>query len=252
MRAFTEKFYDAFASFGYKDISVNVSPCGYSCEELDTMHEFAEDVYRYQAFYQKTGGLDYETMKKQKSRIYPELEQKFKDLEELLSTYNLDEIIEKLRQIFAFIRQTEPTLPVIRRLVLNSLLNVYWKYLDENQREQFSVDAIISLSNSSNLEDLEKLSLSQMEAFMALLKQKYSIYSEAVCKIIEYVDINYLAPISLDELADYVHMNRSYISHLFKKETGENINAYLLNFRLEKAKESRFEAKTAFSRFAMK
>ena len=41
----------------------------------------------------------------------------------------------------------------------------------------------------------------------------------------------------MEDLAEIVGLNPVYFSVLFKKETGINVSAYLLNIRIEKAKE---------------
>lgn len=237
LSVFSSKLYNGFASFGYREISINVSRNGCSYEELNAMHVCAEEVFFYQAFYEKFGGVDYETMTNRQSRIYPQMEQQFKEIEEMLNARKWNEIVEKMQYIFVFIRENMPTIPVVRRLVLNFLLNVYWNCLDEKHREGISIDSLISMSNRPELEQLERLTLEQTELFMTQLIGKQSVYSDAVWSIIQYIETYYADTISLEELANHVHMNRSYISHLFKKETGENINNFLLNFRLKKAKE---------------
>ena len=76
-----------------------------------------------------------------------------------------------------------------------------------------------------------------MNSLLLSFAGKKQVYSQAVQKIMEYIEANYRENISLEELAVYVHMNRSYVSHLFKKETGDNLYNYLQQYRLEKAKE---------------
>ena len=59
-----------------------------------------------------------------------------------------------------------------------------------------------------------------------------------VCKVIEYIKDNYqLQDISLFSAANYASVNASYLSTLFKKETGKNFVDYLNRVRIEKAME---------------
>ena len=59
-----------------------------------------------------------------------------------------------------------------------------------------------------------------------------------VREAIEYIGNHYKEKITLDSICDQLQMNSSYFSTLFKKETGENFQNYLTNFRIEKAKEA--------------
>ena len=52
----------------------------------------------------------------------------------------------------------------------------------------------------------------------------------------KYMEEHYSEKIVLEDLAEIVGLNPVYFSVLFKKETGINVSAYLLNVRMEKRK----------------
>jgi two-component system response regulator YesN len=56
-------------------------------------------------------------------------------------------------------------------------------------------------------------------------------------KIIAYIHQNYHQEISLNAVAEVFHLNKSYLCQLFKQQTGENFNDYLVKIRMDKAKE---------------
>ena len=56
-------------------------------------------------------------------------------------------------------------------------------------------------------------------------------------KAVQYIENNFNEQIGLNDIADAVGLNASYLSRLFKKETGESITEHLTQFRIEKAKE---------------
>lgn len=61
--------------------------------------------------------------------------------------------------------------------------------------------------------------------------------SNAVTIIKKYIKQNYFQNICLNDLAEVTYMHPTYISKLFKKETGKNLSDYIMNYRMEKAKE---------------
>lgn len=61
--------------------------------------------------------------------------------------------------------------------------------------------------------------------------------AKPIRQAMQYIDKHYNEKIALEELADLVGLNEAYFSTLFKKETGINFSAYLVNVRMEKAKE---------------
>ena len=56
-------------------------------------------------------------------------------------------------------------------------------------------------------------------------------------RIAKYINRNYTSDISLMTVADALDLNPSYVSQLFKKESGSTYTKYLTNMRIEKAKE---------------
>lgn len=56
-------------------------------------------------------------------------------------------------------------------------------------------------------------------------------------KVIRIIKNEYSNELSLDYIADKVNFTSSYLSYVFKKETGSNIVKYITDFRMNKAKE---------------
>ena len=53
----------------------------------------------------------------------------------------------------------------------------------------------------------------------------------------QYVEENYRNKITLDDIADTMHVNRSYLSRFYKNKTGVNLFDAILNKRIEAAKD---------------
>ncbi len=56
-------------------------------------------------------------------------------------------------------------------------------------------------------------------------------------KIISFIDNNFQRDISVIQMAEYLGINRSYFSTLFKKRMGSSVQEYLIQYRMNKAKE---------------
>ena len=61
-------------------------------------------------------------------------------------------------------------------------------------------------------------------------------HSDVVFKVAEYVKSRIAEKITLDEIAEYVSLSKSYLSRIFKEETGESLSVYINKIRIEKAK----------------
>jgi len=88
-------------------------------------------------------------------------------------------------------------------------------------------------------------SISQLEIILAevisctsdTLSSSKKINNYIVTKVMEYIEANYTKNIKTNMIADFVHVNSSYLSRLFKKETGETITEVINKYRVDKAKE---------------
>jgi len=61
--------------------------------------------------------------------------------------------------------------------------------------------------------------------------------SQTVLDIKSYIDRNSATTLSIDDLASYVGYNKSYLIRFFKKEVGLTPQQYILNIKVNKAKE---------------
>ncbi|HEY4390636.1 MAG TPA: helix-turn-helix domain-containing protein, partial [Paenibacillus sp.] len=85
------------------------------------------------------------------------------------------------------------------------------------------------------LEDLHSLILRLLDKcleYHQALDPRPQSYAEQACAIIRS---QYAEDISLQTVAKQINVNPSYLSRIFKQETGENFVTYLTRFRIEKA-----------------
>jgi two-component system response regulator YesN len=76
---------------------------------------------------------------------------------------------------------------------------------------------------------------------ISLLEENFKVNPQTAHKEIDtvkkYIYENYDRELSIDILAEKVYMAPSYLSHVFKKETGQNISKFIKSLRMEKAKQ---------------
>jgi two-component system, response regulator YesN len=62
-------------------------------------------------------------------------------------------------------------------------------------------------------------------------------YSPIVKHILHYLNEHFYKDISLDSLAKQVQTNPSYLSRIFKEQTGQRLSDFIMNLRMERAKD---------------
>lgn len=96
-----------------------------------------------------------------------------------------------------------------------------YRYAVRAQTEQLQLEIIRALHTSYISENETKETTKKI----ALLRR--------VCR---YVEDHYTQSISLDEIARHCHYSKYYFAHMFKEITSTGFSAYLMAFRLEKAR----------------
>ncbi|GAA0122587.1 AraC family transcriptional regulator [Clostridium faecium] len=73
------------------------------------------------------------------------------------------------------------------------------------------------------------------------IKQRQAIgkmpYSLHVKKALDYIDARYNESITLEDISDYLKINKCYFCNIIKKETGKTFSQLLNEVRIEKSKE---------------
>ena len=124
-------------------------------------------------------------------------------------------------------------------IILNTLLRkaaengkVHPVYIDSIS--SFYAQKIEALSSSDKIADF----MAEMFRAYCKLVKKYSIgtYSAVVQKTIIYIDADLTADLSLCTLAEKNNVSASYLSTLFKKETGETLTDFVNKRRIKYAK----------------
>ena len=82
--------------------------------------------------------------------------------------------------------------------------------------------------------DLHREMCSYFTQRMANLK-KESVFSRPVIQCIDYIEAHLHMPIHIRDLAETVKLNPTYLSTVFRKETGETINDYILRRKIDTA-----------------
>lgn len=76
-----------------------------------------------------------------------------------------------------------------------------------------------------------------IELFFAEMEQKSLYFDDALKKVLNYIDRNISKNISLDSAANYINMSSCYFSKYFRRGTGVNFKAYIIERKMELAKE---------------
>jgi AraC-like DNA-binding protein len=108
----------------------------------------------------------------------------------------------------------------------------------ENEADMYRTVYLPALINAPSLEEMDAVLAEVLHHFVDYAFDFSAIrHSDTVYRVIEYIRTHYSRRITLEEIAAYVYLSPSYLSSLFRKETGESLHGYISRRRLQAARE---------------
>lgn len=107
------------------------------------------------------------------------------------------------------------------------------QFADEHRLEQ-EIDRLYSCGN---IMDILKVTEDNIREYEKFLERSMSESRNEVAAVKNYIYQHYGEDLNLEMLAEKVYLSSGYLSFIFKKETGMNLNRFIKVFRMEKASE---------------
>lgn len=123
-------------------------------------------------------------------------------------------------------------------IVLNTLLRkaseaggVHPFYIDD-----LSTKFALAINQTVHHPDLKALAGNMIHKYCLLVKNHaMKGYSPVTEQIVSYIDFHYMEDLNLTFFSEMFHMTKTYLSSLFKKETGFTLTDYIHHIRMRKA-----------------
>ena len=117
--------------------------------------------------------------------------------------------------------------------------NVIQELFQENQfsGERRLEQEVERLYKCKNIMEILAVTEDNIKEYEAFLERSMSTSRNEVATVKNYIYQHYEEDLNLEMLAEKVYLSSGYLSFIFKKETGMNLNRYIRVFRMEKAKE---------------
>lgn len=176
-----------------------------------------------------------------RKNVYIQIHKYNDDIVNHIRSGNLNAALESINKLFQEYRENKEPIEQIKvssmllvslcfRLLAN--LNLDADCLDINEPAIYK-----KIQQCKSIQSLRSILINVIKSISKLTSENKIQYSLIVREVNNYIHSNYNKNINLKSIADHVHVNSSYLSRLFKKETGMSIIDTLNKLRIEKAKE---------------
>lgn len=171
---------------------------------------------------------------------YPDKSVLYASLQKYLDLRDYDKITKDtiIYMELAFKRQLAPArlVSAIRgavRILLSS--DIIIKSADHQIAEK--LDGLSEeINTSKTYTGLRDTTIAFLKEYTSYSKSRLSGRSVPIQTALQYIDDNYMNKISLNDVANYVYLNSSYLSQLFKKEMNVPFRDYIEEVRIKRAK----------------
>lgn len=165
--------------------------------------------------------------------------------EKIIQTMSLSDIgniIECLSEIYKLLlAETSFSVKYVKKVYID----IFYHLLEIFTIEKISLDELIEdkyeplnfVQDASSLHDLNEGICTLIANAKTKYMDKFKLsQSNTINQIKSFIVKKLDSKISLDEIANEVHLSADYICRLFKKETGDNLSSYIIEQRISKAK----------------
>ena len=154
-------------------------------------------------------------------------------------THQAEQILSKSSSIMLEMRVSDPVRNIKNySIIVNTLLR---KAAEQGGVHPLYIDGVSSdfakrIERIRSVEEGVNMHHEMIDKYCTLVK-KHSMknYSPLVQKVITLVDFDITSDLSLSRQAEMLNVNASYLSTLFKKETGTTLTEYVAKKRIEQA-----------------
>ena len=157
----------------------------------------------------------------------------------LLKEDHFAEAEKELADIFRTAKENVPEtqFPAVCRMISVDVEKEFYQYFETNTSERNANYFRIEFWNMIDEIESDQQFFTLVDRFKQEKKENVNKGRKIALKTRDYIVQNYNRPVSLNDAADYLDLNPSYLCRVFKEEMGMSFVTFLQNYRIDKAVE---------------
>ena len=122
------------------------------------------------------------------------------------------------------------------KFIFSNLIKDFYSSMPEIEESKLNEDItrLYCATDFKTVMDMVNSNIDRLEKSFGATR---SVLHREIETVKQYIYENYSKELSVEALAQSVYMAPSYLSHVFKKETGQNISKFIKTYRMEKARD---------------
>ncbi|MEH7222276.1 response regulator [Bacillus sp. JJ1566] len=200
-------------------------------DELETGFKRSMNASKRRFFHPNEEVFQFKPLKINKNSIL-----KVSEIKQFLLPYEEQKVTDFIQSRYQVWKQDEVEPATIKDEACEILTNLF----NEKVEISYLMEKCLLISTSETVDELYEVLIEQIhEINLHYLQQKDIVKAdnELIEEALQYIHQSYTEELTLQDVADHIHISRNYFSILFKKQTNQNFIDYVIELRVKKAKE---------------
>ncbi len=206
-----------------------------SVTEMNHGAEEADDARRFILHESQSSVMKYEQLPDLSTEVKGRLVEMMRRTQTAFENHNEERIRSSLDEIFSYMQ--ENAVPYSTMLNMTEMFLNYGRALLLSHSLLGEFDEETPYLTEETPEGLRLRIEEQLKRILERLKEENTSDDSAIVQVCDYIDAHYKEALTLEKLAEMVHLSPGYFSRLFKRCKGVNFGNYIAHRRMERAKE---------------
>lgn len=238
--AFVEKFIMIMCNISELSFWAGIGSPATSLLEIANSHKQAQEAVEYHMYESESPVFSFENIEVGKEVDLPR-PQRMQKLAEGVAKSDIITIENELDAFFKKILYIHMPPPKYVRGMCIYVMNDVLQYLSSILSSEVEIENVYWMQEIEELPTFSEIQLFMKEELInlsySLQEQKNPRFPQAITEAILFVQENLYSRLRVEMIASHVHLSESHFSALFKKYMNISIREYILQRRIEKAKE---------------
>jgi len=221
-------------------LSIGISNCFDNPASLDRAAVEATQAAQFASFNPDQSVMHFAELNAFPHKFTEEIYELLLRVKNAIAGNHSEEIIQSLDTIFEYCHQKNLTPETVRSLCVyihHFVMDIHFP--DPEEAQMVMEDTMTLFKRIIDTGDPDEME-SCIRKIAVRFPEKTSDESKDTAHLIlmtkSFIEAHYQEPLSLEQLASHFYISPSYLSRVFKRETGENISTFIQTIRIEQAK----------------
>ncbi|GKX28575.1 DNA-binding response regulator [Vallitalea longa] len=224
-----------------KSLTIIVSKTFNDLTDTCKIYEQTKEMLKYRFYYGKGKILFHNTVIKKVAPVKPEkIDKIFDTIGRYIDDRKIKELLEQIEMLYQDVSKGFLQYNYVG-YISTKFMEMIIKVCNENNIEYIELFGteylpIKTIYKMETVQDIKSWFQDIFSRIIKIINEKSSGYSLRVIQAVNYINNNFEEEISLNDISEELHINKIYLSRIFKEETNMTVTEYIHSIRIAESK----------------